>query len=66
MALSGENKPSWFKYAAKFLTAVVGVIALAVTQGLIEGTAAKWCAVIIAVLTASGVYVVPNASSKPT
>lgn len=45
---------------AKYLTALLGAAALAVTQGLIEGTAAKWVAVIISVATAAGVYVVPN------
>jgi len=50
------------KYAAKFITAVVGAAALAVTQGLISGTAAKWVAIGIGVLTAAGVYVVPNTS----
>lgn len=45
---------------AKYLTALLGAAALAVSQGLIEGTAAKWVAVIIGVATAMGVYVVPN------
>lgn len=44
----------------KFVVAVLGAIAIALTQGLIEGTAAKWAAAVIAVATAAGVYVVPN------
>ena len=50
----------WVRYAAKFVWAAVGIVALALTQGLIEGTAAKWAAVIISVLTAGGVYTIPN------
>jgi hypothetical protein len=46
---------------AKFITSVIGAASIAVTQGLIAGTAAKWVAVIIGVATALGVYVVPNA-----
>jgi hypothetical protein len=49
---------------AKFITAAVGAIAIAVTQGIITGTAAKWVAVIIGVASALGVYVVPNALSQ--
>lgn len=44
----------------KFITAVVGVIAIALTQGLIEGTAAKWAGTIVGIATALGVYIVPN------
>jgi hypothetical protein len=55
--------PKWWEdpaHIAKFITALVGAASLAVTQGLIEGTAAKWVAIIIGVATALGVYVVPN------
>jgi hypothetical protein len=54
-------------YARKFITAVIGVAALGITQGLIEGTAAKWVAIVISAATALGVYVVPNAPlEKPS
>lgn len=46
--------------ARKFITAVIGVIAIALTQGLIEGTAAKWAGTIVGIATAAGVYIVPN------
>jgi hypothetical protein len=46
---------------AKFITAAIGAAAIAVTQGLITGTAAKWVAVVLGVASALGVYVVPNA-----
>jgi hypothetical protein len=46
---------------AKFITAAVGAAAIAVSQGLITGTAAKWVAVVLGVASALGVYVVPNA-----
>lgn len=51
---------SWSKYAAKFLTAMVGVVAIATSQGLVVGTTAKWLAIVIAVGTAAGVWAVPN------
>jgi hypothetical protein len=44
----------------KFLIALAGLAAIGITQGLIEGSAADWCAAGIAALTAAGVYVVPN------
>jgi hypothetical protein len=55
------TRPSWFAWAAKFVTAVLGIAGLAISQGLIEGTAAKWAAIIISVATAGGVFAVPNA-----
>lgn len=59
--------PSWTRYAAKFLTAAVGAAAIAISQGLVVGTAAKWVAVVIAAGGAAGVWLVPNAKapSKP-
>jgi hypothetical protein len=50
----------FMNHAKKFLAAILGVVAIALAQGLIEGTAAKWSAIIISVATALGVYVVPN------
>jgi hypothetical protein len=52
----------WAKWVRKFLVAVLGAITIVVTQGLVEGTAAKWCAGILAVATALGVGYVPNGS----
>lgn len=51
------------KYIAKFLTAVAGLAAQAVTLGLVHGAAAKWAAGVEGVITAIGVYLVPNAAS---
>jgi hypothetical protein len=48
----------------KFIAAVAGLAAIALTQGLIEGTAAKWVAIILAFATAAGVYVLPNDPTK--
>ena len=45
---------------AKFLTALAGAAAQAVTLGLISGTARSWATVVIGVLTAAAVYLVPN------
>jgi hypothetical protein len=44
----------------KFLVALAGAASLAVTQGLISGTAAQWVAIAIGLVTAAGVYLVPN------
>jgi hypothetical protein len=59
--------PSWIPESVaeirKFITAAAGLIAIAITQGLISGTAAKWVAVALGFATALGVYVVPNGSS---
>lgn len=46
---------------AKFLTALAGAAAQAVTLGLISGTARSWATVVIGMLTAGAVYLVPNA-----
>lgn len=45
---------------SKFVAAIVGAAAVAVSQGLVVGTAAKWAGVVIAVATAAGVYAAPN------
>jgi hypothetical protein len=44
----------------KSITAFAGAASLAVSQGLIEGVTAKWIGLGISVLTALGVYAVPN------
>lgn len=44
----------------KLIAALVGAVGVAMTQGLIAGTAAKWTTVAIGFLTAVGVYIAPN------
>ena len=48
----------------KFLVALAGVLAQAVNQGLVEGTAAQWVTIILAALTAAGVVATPNEKSE--
>lgn len=48
----------------KFIVAILGAASIAVTQGLIEGTTAKWVAVIIGLATAAGVFIVPNDKAR--
>jgi hypothetical protein len=50
----------------KFITALVGAAGIIITQGLIEGTAAKWVAIGIALATALGVGIIPNGSAPST
>lgn len=45
---------------AKFLTALAGAAAQAVSLGLVDGAAQNWLTVAIGVLTAAAVYLVPN------
>jgi len=45
---------------AKFLAALAGAAAQAVTLGLVDGHARDWLTVAIGVLTAGAVYLVPN------
>jgi hypothetical protein len=49
----------------KFLVALAGAASLAITQGLISGTAAQWTAIGIGLATAAGVYLVPNRPAPP-
>jgi hypothetical protein len=49
------------KTVAKFLVALAGVAGIAITQGLVTGSAAKWVAVAISAVSAVAVYLVPNA-----
>ena len=50
---------------AKFLTALAGAAAQAVSLGLVDGDARSWATVIIGILTAAAVYLVPNAADTP-
>lgn len=45
---------------AKFLTALAGAAAQAISLGLVDGDARNWATVIIGVITAAAVYLVPN------
>lgn len=49
----------------KFIAALLGAASLAVSQGLIAGTAARWVAIIIATATSLGVYRVSNQPVAP-
>lgn len=44
----------------KLIAALVGAAGEATALGLLNGTASKWSAVVVAFLTAAGVYAVPN------
>ena len=45
---------------SKLLPAIIiGVVAQAVAQGLIDGSAAAWAAIVVGVLTSVGVYAAP-------
>jgi hypothetical protein len=48
------------KVAAKFIVALVGAAAVAVSLGLLPDSASKWVTVAVAFLTALGVYITPN------
>lgn len=50
----------YLSYAAKFLAALSGSVAVAVSVGLIDGTAQRWTVGVIAVATAFVTYFVPN------
>ncbi len=45
----------------KLIAALVGAATTAVALGLAPDPASKWLAVVVAFLSAAGVYVVPNA-----
>ena len=50
-----------FAQVRKFAVAVAGLIALALSAGLVGGTARTILTTVLAIATAAGVYVVPNA-----
>lgn len=56
-----DNWKAKIAEARKAVTALIGVASLALSQGLITGTAAKWTGLAISLATAIGVYAVPNA-----
>lgn len=45
----------------KFIVAVIGAVGVAISEGLLPGSATAIVNVIVAFLTAIGVYVAPNA-----
>jgi hypothetical protein len=49
----------------KFLTAITGAVAVAVSNGLLSGSAERWTSGVLAVLTAFMVYLVPNDGAGP-
>lgn len=55
------TEPQMVAYFRKFIVALIGAATIAVTQGLINGSAAKWTAIIVGFATAVGVRQVPNA-----
>lgn len=46
----------------KFQTVIIGVLVAAATAGLLPATVAVWIMLVVSVLTAAGVYQVPNAA----
>lgn len=60
------TEPQMVAYFRKFIVALVGAATIAVTQGLINGSAAKWTAIIVGFATAVGVRQVPNAKQPET
>lgn len=48
------------KVAAKFITALIGAIVVAISVGLLPASVSGWVAVATAFLTALGVYAAPN------
>ena len=53
------------RYLAKFLAALAGVAAQAITIGLATGDVAKWVTLAVSLLTAAAVYIVPNQPPAP-
>ena len=48
------------KRVAKFLTALAGAGAQAITLGLVDGHARDWLSIALGIATAAAVYLVPN------
>lgn len=59
------NMPAALAEARKALVAVVGALGQALALGLLHGSAEHYASVAIAVATALGVHVVPNAAPAP-
>lgn len=57
---------AWLIEVRKFLAALTGAVATAVSMGLVSGTAEHWITGALAVAaTALAVYYVPNGSAEP-
>lgn len=57
LALTLWNDP---KAARKFIVALLGAIAIAVSYGVLPAAVAIWVAILGPFLTAAGVYAIPN------
>ena len=55
-----KPKSSWLKRTPKFIAALSGLGAEAISEGLVSGTGGKWVAIGFGVLTAAAVFLVPN------
>lgn len=55
--------PPWVARVRKFLVAVAGLLAQVIASGALDGNddVRVWVQAVLAVLTAAGVYAVPNA-----
>jgi hypothetical protein len=64
-----EVRPSWGARARKFLVACAGLVATVIASGALDepqyDTVRTWTTLVIAVLTAAGIYRVPNAQEPP-
>jgi hypothetical protein len=50
---------------AKFVTAVVGALGVALSAGILTGGTQQYVTIAVSVLTALGVFLVPNAAKAP-
>lgn len=57
---------AWMATAKKFLAAITGAAAVAVTAGVLPGSSVRWVDGVLAVVTAFVVYFVPNAPAPGT
>jgi hypothetical protein len=55
----------WLLDAKKFVGALAGAVAVAISSGLLSGTAERWTTGVIAAVTAFIVWLVPNGSADP-
>lgn len=56
----------WLIDARKFLGALAGAVAVAISSGLLSGTAERWTTGVIAAVTAFIVWLVPNGPAEPS
>lgn len=54
-------RPPFVDRARKFLVGAIGLVALVVSSGALNGNPAeKWAEIVLAIATAAGIYAVPN------